>query len=103
LLDKSQFCSISFEPARFIEQKEFDTMIPQPPEFFDLYSTDHRLLEDVAAAERLRGPGTLRSGAASVLRALADHLSPLPAPPRATSVPAVHSVRPARARCHPAA
>jgi len=78
-------------------------MFPQPPEFFDLYSTDHRRREDVAAAERLRGPGALRSGSASALRALADHLSPLPAPPRAASVPAVPSVRPARSRCHPAA
>ena len=78
-------------------------MIPQPPEFFDLYSTDHHRREDVAAAERLRRPGALRSGSASALRALADHLSPLPAPPRAASVPAVHSVRPVRSRCHPAA
>jgi hypothetical protein len=78
-------------------------MIPQPPEFFDLYSTDHRRREDVAAAERLRGPGALRGRTASALRALADHLSPLPAPPRAASVPAVHDVRPVRSRCHPAA
>jgi len=78
-------------------------MIPQPPEFFDLYSTDHRRREAVAAAERLRGPGALRVRSASTLRALADHLSPLPAPPRAASVPAVRSVRPARSRCHPAA
>jgi hypothetical protein len=78
-------------------------MIPQPPEFFDLYSADHRRREDVAAAERVRGPGALRTGAASALRALADHLSPLPAPPRAASVPTVHSVRSVRSRCHPAA
>ena len=78
-------------------------MIPQPPEFFALHAIDHRRREDVAAAERLRGPGVLRTGAASALRALADHLSPLPAPPRAASVPAVHSVRPVRSRCHPAA
>ncbi len=78
-------------------------MIPQPPEFFDLYSTDHRRREDVAAAERLRGPGALRSRTASGLRALADHLSPLPAPPRAASVPVAHGVRPVRSRCHPAA
>jgi len=78
-------------------------MIPQPPDFFDLYSTDHRRREDVAAAERLRRPGALRAGSASALRALADHLSPLPAPPRAASVPAVPSVRPVRSRCHPAA
>jgi len=78
-------------------------MIPQPPDFFDLYATDHRRREDVAAAERLRGPGALRTGAASALRSLADHLSPPPAPPRAASVPAVHSVRPVRSRCHPAA
>ena len=36
-------------------------MIPQPPEFFDLFSTDHRRREAVAAAERLRGPGGLRT------------------------------------------
>ena len=78
-------------------------MIPQPPEFFDLYATDRREREAVASAERLRGPGSLRTGAASALRGLADHLSPLPAPPRAASVPVAHSVRPVRSRCHPAA
>jgi hypothetical protein len=78
-------------------------MIPQPHEFFGLYTSDHRRREDVAAAERLRGPGGLRAGTASALRALADHLSPLPAPPRAAGVPAVRSVRPVRSRCHPAA
>ena len=78
-------------------------MIPQPPEFFDLHSQDHSLREGVAAAERLRGPGALRTGAASALRGLADHLSPLPAPPRAASVPAAHGVRPVRSRCHPTA
>jgi hypothetical protein len=78
-------------------------MIPQPPEFFDLYSTNRRQLEAAAAAERLSGPGTFRSLAASALRGLADQLSPLPAPPRAASVPAAHSVRPVRSRCHPAA
>jgi hypothetical protein len=78
-------------------------MIPQPPEFFDLFSTDHSLREDVAAAERQRGPGSLRRHAASALRGLADQLSPLPAPPRAASVPVAHSVRPVRSRCHPAA
>jgi hypothetical protein len=78
-------------------------MIPQPSEFFDLYSQDHSRRESVAAAERLRGPGALRVGVASALRGLADHLSPLPAPPRAASVPVAHSVRPVRSRCHPAA
>jgi hypothetical protein len=78
-------------------------MIPQPPEFFALFSTDQRRREAVATAERLRRPGSLRTGAASALRGLADHLSPLPAPPRAASVPAAHSVRPVRSRCHPAA
>ena len=78
-------------------------MMPQPPEFFDLFSTDHRRREAVAAAERLRGTGSLRVRAASVLRGLADHLSPLPAPPRAASVPVAHSVRPVRSRCHPIA
>ena len=78
-------------------------MLPQPPEFFDLFSTDRRQREVVAAAERVRGPGSLRLQAASLLRGLADQLSPLPAPPRAASVPATHSVRPVRSRCHPAA
>jgi len=78
-------------------------MIPQPPEFFDLYSTEHNRRADVAAAERLRGPGYFRTQAASILRGLADQLSPLPAPPRAASVPAAHSVRPVRSRCNPAA
>ena len=78
-------------------------MIPQPSDFFALHSTDHGRREDVAAAEKLRGPGALRAGSASALRALADHLSPLPAPPRAAGVPAVRNVRPVRSRCHPAA
>jgi len=78
-------------------------MIPQPPEFFPLFSTDHHRREAVATAEKLRGPGFLRERAASGLRGLADHLSPMPAPPRAASVPAVPSVRPVRSRCHPAA
>jgi hypothetical protein len=73
-------------------------MIPQPPEFFDLFSTDHRHREAVAIAERLTGPGVFRTGAASLLRGIADRLSPLPAPPRAASVP---SVRPVRSRCRP--
>ena len=76
-------------------------MIPQPPEFFDLHSQDHSQREGVAAAERLRGPGALRTGAASALRALADHLLPPPAPPRMAGVPAVLSARPARSRCRP--
>jgi hypothetical protein len=78
-------------------------MIPQPPEFLDLFATDHRRLVAAAAAEQLRGPGFLRQRAASALRGLADHLSPLPAPPRAASVPVVPGVRPVRSRCRPAA
>ena len=78
-------------------------MIPQPPEFFDLFSTDHRLREAVATAERLRGPGALRTRTASVLRATADHIAPPSAPPRTASVPAPRSLRPARSRCHPVA
>jgi hypothetical protein len=74
-------------------------MMPQPPEFFDLFSTDHRRLEAAAAAERLRGPGHLRTRAASALRGLADRLAPMSAPPRTTSVPAVAQPRPARSRC----
>ena len=78
-------------------------MIHQPPEFFDLFAADHSRREAVAAAERQRGPGALRVGSASLLRGLADHLSPLPAPPRVASVPVAHGVRPVRSRCHPAA
>jgi hypothetical protein len=78
-------------------------MIPQPPDFFDLYAADHRRREAAAAAERLRGPGHLRTGAASALRGLADRLAPMSVPPRTTSVPAVALPRPARSRCHPAA
>lgn len=78
-------------------------MIHQPIDFFNSFSKDHRRLEAAAAAERLRGPGSLRIRAASFLRVTADHLSPLPAPPRAAGVPAVTSLRPARSRCHPAA
>jgi hypothetical protein len=77
-------------------------MLPQSLDLLDLFSTDHRRREAVAAAERLRGPGVVRTRAASLLRGLADHLSPLPAPPRAASVPTAPSVRPARSRCHPA-
>ena len=77
-------------------------MMPQPSEFFDLYTADRRRREDVAAAERIRVRGSVRTRTASLLRGLADHLSPLPAPPRAASVPAAPSVRPARSRCHPA-
>ena len=78
-------------------------MMPQPPEFFDLFSTDHSRLQTAAAAERLRGPGSLRTRAASLLRATADQLAPASVPPRTASVPAVPSLRPARSRCHPAA
>ena len=78
-------------------------MMPQPSEFFDLYAADRRRREDVAAAERFRVRGAVRTRTASLLRGLADHLSPLPAPPRAASVPAAPSVRPVRSRCQPAA
>jgi hypothetical protein len=78
-------------------------MTHQPTDFFTVFSADHRGREAVARAEGLRSPGSLRARAASLLRAPADHLSPLPAPPRAASVPAVTSLRPARSRCHPAA
>ena len=77
-------------------------MIPQPPEFFDLFSTDHRRLEAAAAAERLRGPG--RSPHADRLDSAGDRrpaLRPPSAPPRTASVPAPRSLRPARSRCHP--
>ena len=78
-------------------------MIPQPPELLDLIALDHRGREAAAAAERLRGPGRFRKRAATALRGVADHLSPLPAPPRAASVPAVREVRPVRSRCQHAA
>lgn len=79
-------------------------MIPQPPEFLDLFSTDQRRLEAEAAAERLRAPGMFRVGAAFALRGLADRLSPVPAPPRAPSSPvAVIKPRPVSSRCQHAA
>ena len=78
-------------------------MMPQPPEFFALFSADQRRREAVAAAERQRGPGSLRTHTASALRGLADRLAPLSAPPRTASVPAPASLRPARSRCHPVA
>jgi hypothetical protein len=77
-------------------------MIPQPTDFFALHAQDHGRREAVATAERHRSGG-FRVRTASLLRGLADHLSPLPAPPRAASVPAVTSLRSARSRCHPAA
>ena len=76
-------------------------MIPQPTDFFALHAQDHRRREAVATAEKLRGSGGFRVRTASLLRGLADHLSPLPAPPRAASVPTVTSLRSARSRCHP--
>ena len=76
-------------------------MMPQPTEFFDLFSTDHSRLETVAAAERLRGPGSLRTRAASLLRATADQLAPASVPPRTASSPAAPSSRPVSSRCHP--
>jgi hypothetical protein len=75
----------------------------QPTEFLDLHAADHRRLEAVAAAERLRGPGALRTRAASFLRATADHLAPASVPPRMANAPAAASLRPVRSRCHPAA
>jgi hypothetical protein len=79
-------------------------MIPQPPEFLDLFSKDQSRREAVAAAERLRGPGVLRARAASALRGLADRLAPASVPPRTASSPAaVPRPRPASSRCHPAA
>ena len=78
-------------------------MIPQPPEFLDVFSTDQRRLEAVAAAERLRGPGILRARAAASLRGLADRLAPASDPPRTASPPvAVLRPQPASSRCHPA-
>lgn len=79
-------------------------MIPQPSDFLELFSTDHSLREDVAAAERLRGPGFLRAGTASALRSLADRLAPASVPPRTSSSPAaVFGPPPASSRCRPAA
>ena len=74
-------------------------MMPQPPEFLDLFSADQRRREGLVAAERLRGPGSLRTGAASHLRRLADRLAPASVPPRTASVPAAQSLRPVRSRC----
>jgi hypothetical protein len=79
-------------------------MMPQPPEFLDLFWTDHHELQARAAADRLRGPGVFRNGAASALRGLAERLSPSPAPPRAASSPvAVVTPRPVSSRCQHAA
>jgi len=79
-------------------------MFHQPPELLDLIALDHQQREAAATAERLRGPGSLRTGAASALRGLADRLSPLPAPPRAASSPvAVLQPRPVSSRCRHAA
>ena len=79
-------------------------MIPQPTDFLDLFSTDRRQREDIAAAERLRSPGLVRTGAAAILRSLADRLVPASVPPRTVSSPAaVHPLRPASSRCRPAA
>ena len=60
-------------------------MMPQPPDLLELVATDHRRREAVAAAERLRGRHGLRRGAASLLRGVAERLSPSP------SVPAVEA------------
>jgi hypothetical protein len=51
-------------------------MMPQPPEFFELFATDHRDREAVAAAERLRDPGRVRALTAGLLRSAADRLAP---------------------------
>jgi hypothetical protein len=70
---------------RFIERMEdagapperSTWMMPQqPPELLDLFFTDHRERQAVAAAERLRGPSSLRAHAAALLRGLADRLAP---------------------------
>lgn len=79
-------------------------MIPQPPEFFDLFSADRRAREAIAAAERLRSPGVVRTRAAAALRGLADHLAPASVPPRTASSPVpLPARRPAGSRCRPAA
>jgi hypothetical protein len=56
-------------------------MLPQTPELLQLVSTDRRHREAVAAAERQRSHGTLRGRVASLLRALADRIAPLPSVP----------------------
>jgi hypothetical protein len=109
LLAKQCVNSIIFERLSFIERRETPArlpkgvaMLPQPPEFLDLFSTDHRRRETVAAAERLRRPVSFRTHAAALLRGLADRLSPVSAPPRTTSSPAAASrPRPASSRCDP--
>jgi hypothetical protein len=55
-------------------------MLPQTPDLLQLVSTDRDHREAVADAERLRSH-RVRGGAASLLRALADRLSPLPSLP----------------------
>jgi hypothetical protein len=79
-------------------------MIPQPPDFLDLFWTEHRAREAAAAAERLRGPASFRTGVASALRGLADHLAPPSVPPRTVSLPvAVRRPQPASSQCRHAA
>ncbi len=79
-------------------------MIPQPPDYLDLFWTEHRRREAVAAAERLRSRGAVRVHAAAALRGLADRLAPASVPPRTVSSRAVvHLPRPASSRCRPAA
>jgi hypothetical protein len=58
-------------------------MLPQTPDLFQLVSTDRNHREAVADAERQRSRRDFRGSAASVLRALADRLSPLPSLPSA--------------------
>jgi hypothetical protein len=58
-------------------------MLPQTPDLFQLVSTDRNHREAVAHAERQRSHRDVRGGVASLLRALADRLSPLPSVPSA--------------------
>jgi hypothetical protein len=66
-------------------------MIPQTPDFLQLFETDHRRREDVAAAERLR-------------RFVVGRVFPASVPPRTVTSPAaVHELRPASSHCREAA
>lgn len=85
-------------PGRSLE------MIPEPADFLSQFAVESRQREAAAAAERLRGPGSLRGGAAAALRGIADRLAPASVPPRTVTSPAAaHQLRPASSHCRPAA
>ena len=56
-------------------------MLPHTPELLQLVSTDRHQREAVAHAERQRSRRDFRGSVASLLRALADRVAPLPPAP----------------------